>query len=132
MKSIKAILAGSLFIIIIILVIQLAIIFLMVGYNHLATSLPLLHEIRIYFRYIVAYPLFFVVLFIGGYLTAVISQTRVLLHCFLVGFITIGISMSSAVEYMDVTLTGMLMIFLALLAVMAGGLYWQRSQNGAV
>ena len=49
MKSIKAIAIGSLFIIILGLVVQLAYIFLAVGYNDLAKSYPFLNEIRCLF-----------------------------------------------------------------------------------
>jgi len=129
MKSIKAILAGSLFIVIVTIVIQLAIVFLAVGYNYIATSFPFLHEISIYFRYLVGYPVFFLVLFVGGYITASVAEKKILLHCFLVGVITIGMTMVSALSYMELTLTGMVMVLLALLATMAGGLYWQRKQN---
>jgi len=128
MRSVKAILAGCLFIVVVFMTIQLAIVFLAVGYHHLANSFPFLHEIIIYFRYFVAYPIFLLILFFGGYITASISKKKVLLHCFLVGLITIGISTGSAVGYMELTLTGMLMVLVALLAVMAGGLYWQRKQ----
>lgn len=129
MKSIKAILAGSLFIVIVTMVIQLVTVFLAVGYTYLARSWPFLHEISIYFKYLVGYPIFFLVLFVGGYITAAISEKKVLLHCFLVGFITIRMTTISALDYMELTLTGMVMVLLALLCIMAGGLYWQRKQN---
>ena len=129
MKSIKAILAGSVFIVITVMIIQLAIVFLTVGYNSLAISFPFLHEISVYFRYLVAYPIFLLVLFMGGYLTASLSQTQVLLHCFLVGVITVGLSMVTALDYMAVTLAGMVLVLLALLSIMAGGLYWRKKHN---
>jgi len=126
MNSIKAILAGILFISIVTLLIQLAIIFLTVGYHYLAKSLPLLHEISVYFRYFLAYPIFFVVLFTGGYITAAIAKKRVLLHCLLVACVTVGISTLSALDYMTLTLTGMLLILLALFSVVFGGWYWHK------
>lgn len=119
--------AGSLFIIVVAMIVQLAIIFLTVGYNSLARSFPFLHEISFYFRYLVAYPVFFLVLFSGGYITASISEKRVLLHCGLVGLITVGISMISALDYMTMTVTGIAILLLAVLAIMAGGLYWQKN-----
>jgi len=129
MKSIKAILAGSLFIIITVLIIQLAIVFLIVGYNSLAGSLPVLHEISSYFRYLLAYPVFFFVLFMGGYLTARIAQTQILLHCLVVGIITVGLSTVAALDYMVVTSAGVVLVMLALLAIIVGGLYWRKNQN---
>lgn len=129
MKSIKAILAGSLFIVITVMIVQLSIVFLTVGYNILAESFPFLHEISIYFRYLVAYPVFLLVLFTGGYLTASLSKKQVLVHCFVVGVITVGLSMVTALDYMVVTLTGMVLGLLALLSIMAGGLYWRKNHN---
>ena len=129
MKSIKAILAGCLFIVITVVIIQLAMVFLTVGYNTLAKHFPFLYGLAIYFRYLVAYPLFFLVMFIGGYLTASLSQKQVLLHCLAVGVITVGVSVTSAVDYMVVTLTGVVLVLLAVLSTMAGGLYWQKIHN---
>ena len=129
MKSLKAIMAGCLFIVITIVIIQLAMVFLTVGYNMLARDFPFLHGLSIYFRYLLAYPLFFLVMFMGGYLTAHLAQKQVLLHCLAVGVITVGLSVTSAVDYMVVTATGVVLVLLALLATMAGGLYWQKSHS---
>ncbi|MDH5446242.1 MAG: hypothetical protein OEY52_11855 [Gammaproteobacteria bacterium] len=129
MKSIKAILAGTLFIIITIVMIQLAIVFLTVGYNILAKDYPFLHGISIYFRYLVAYPVLLLVLFVGGYLTAKLSQKQVLAHCLAVGVITVSLSTVTALDYMVMTVTGMVLVMLALLSIMAGGWYWQKKNN---
>ena len=130
MNSIKAVLAGCLFIIGVILAIQLATIFLMVGYNSLAKSWPFLQGIGIYFRYFLAYPFFFLSLFGGGYITAAVSKQKILLHCFLVGVITVGISTMSALDYMVMTTIGKLLVLLALVAVIGGGLFWKKRHQG--
>lgn len=129
MKSVKAILAGALFIGITLMLVQLAIVFLTVGYNMLARDYPFLHELSIYFRYLVAYPVLFLVLFIGGYITANLSQQQVLVHCFAVGVITVGLSTVTALGYMVITVTGMALVLLGIMSTMVGGLYWQKSHN---
>ena len=128
MKSIKAILAGSLFIVIVILFLQLAYIFIAVGYNALAKDYPFLHDITTYFRYIVGIPVFVVVMFVGGYITASIANMhaglKVWLHCIVVGLITVGGMMYSAMKSSSLTTTGIVVTVLALSATSAGGFYW--------
>jgi len=63
MKSLKAIVAGSLFIIAVILFMQLAYIFIAVGYNSLAKYYPFLKEITAVFRYLIGIPAFTAVMF---------------------------------------------------------------------
>ena len=128
MKSIKAILAGSLFIFLVLLLIQLAMVFLAVGYNFLVKSYPVLQGTGIYFRYVLGYPLFLLVLFVGGYITASIAKTHVMLHCFVTGVITIGLSTYAALEYMEITTPGVFVIVFAILTIIAGGRYWQKKQ----
>jgi hypothetical protein len=126
MRSIKAVVVGSLFIIIVGLIIELAYIFLAVGYNSLAKSYPFLNEISIYFRYLFGIPVLFLVMFLGGYITADLAKQKVLLHCLIVAFITIGVMMLSALENMQLTLSGLIVSVLALTSTLIGGWYWQR------
>jgi len=129
MKSIKAIVAGSAFIIIVILFLQLAYIFIAVGYNALAEDYPLLNEISGYFRYIIGIPVFVATMFVGGYIAANIANMdaniKAWLHSFTVGLITVGGMMYSAMQTSNLTATGIVVIILALSASSAGGLYWQ-------
>ena len=126
MRSIKAVVVGSLFIIIVGLLVQLAYVFLAVGYTSLAKSYPFLNDISIYFRYLIGIPVFFLVMFIGGYITADLAKHKALLHCLVVAFITIGVMMISALENMQLTVSGLVISVLALAATLAGGWYWQR------
>ncbi|MCK5395983.1 MAG: hypothetical protein KAJ32_08325, partial [Gammaproteobacteria bacterium] len=126
MKSIKAIVAGCAFIIIVILFMQLAFIFVAVGYNALAKGYPVLNEIGGAFRYLIGIPLFVVTMFIGGYITANVAIERVIPHCIAVGVITAGGMMYSAMENSSLTTTGVVVFILALTATTAGGLYWRK------
>ena len=74
MRSLKAIIAGTVFIIVVILFLQLAYIFAAVGYNALAKDYPLLNDIVGYFRYIIGIPIFIAVMFFGGYITASLAN----------------------------------------------------------
>lgn len=129
MKSIKAIVAGSLFIIFVILIMQLAYIFIAVGYNSIAKHYPILNEISGYFRYFIGIPVFMLTMFFGGYITAYVASTRVLLHSMAVGTITVGGMFWLATKNSNLTLTGIAIFILALVATTAGGLYWKRDNT---
>ena len=133
MRSLKAILAGSVFIVVMILLLQLAYIFIAVGYNELAAVYPLLNDIAGWFRYLVGIPVFFAVMFAGGYITANIADKKdiinVWIHCLVVGGVTVGGMMYSAMENASMTMTGIVVTILALSATSAGGLYWLRNNE---
>ena len=131
MKSIKAIVAGSVFILIVILLLQLVYIFVAVGYNALAKDFPLLNDIAGSFRYIVGIPIFIATMFVGGYITANIAnmQTRakILMHCMTVGLLTAGGMIYPTLENSEITTTGIVIFILAIVATTVGGLYWQKN-----
>ena len=133
MKSIKAIIGGSLFILAVLFLLGLIYIFAAVGYNALAADYPILNEIRDVFRYLVGIPVFIITMFAGGYITANIADMhtniKVWLHCFAVGLITVGSMMYSATEYSSLNLTGIIVIILALGASSAGGFYWLKDNK---
>ena len=129
MRSIKAIVVGSLFIFIVGLIIQLAYIFLAVGYNDLAKSYPLINEVGKYLRYLIGIPVVFLIMFIGGYITADIAKKRVLLHCIIVALLTVGAMTVSALDQAELTFTGFAILILALASTIAGGLFWQKGQT---
>lgn len=129
MRSIKAIVAGSFFIIVAILLLQLAYIFVAVGYNSLAKSYPFLNDISGYFRYVIGIPAFMMIMFLGGYITASIANTKVLLHCIAVALITTGGMILMALENTNLTVTGIIIIILAIGASTAGGMYLQRDNK---
>jgi len=133
MKSIKAIVVGSLFVAVVFLVLQLAYVFIAVGYNAIAADFPFLKDISGVFRYLIGLPVLIIVMFIGGYVTAGIanvhSRTKVWLHCFAVAMITAGGTMYSALENYNLTLTGIVVIILSVSASSAGGFYWLRDNS---
>ena len=133
MRSIKAIMVGSLFIVVVILMLQLAYIFIAVGYNALAKDYLFLNDISGYFRYIIGIPAFIATMFVGGYITASVTDMNanitIAFHCIAVGLITVGGMMYSVLENSSLTPTGIVVIVLALSATTAGGLYWLNGNN---
>jgi len=134
MRSLKAIIAGTVFIIVVILFLQLAYIFAAVGYNALAKDYPLLNDIVGYFRYIIGIPIFIAVMFFGGYITAslanLVTMKRTLLNCFVVGLIATGGMIYPTLATSSITNTGVVIFILSLVATAAGGWYWHKNTIG--
>ena len=133
MKSLKAIIAGAVFIIVVILLLQLVYIFIAVAYNALAADYPLLNDIAGSFRYIIGIPVFVATMFAGGYITASIANMeadmKIWLHGITVGLITAGGMIYPTLENSDITTTGIVIFVLAIAATTAGGLYWQKGNR---
>lgn len=126
MRTIKAIAAGSLFVVIVILLMQLAYIFIAVAYNAMAKDYPFLNEIAGSFRYLVGIPVFITIMYFGGYITASIAEEKIVPHCLAVGLITASGMILPTLENASLTLTGVVIFVLAIAATSAGGLSWQR------
>lgn len=133
MRSLIAIALGSVFIIVAILLMQLAYLFIAIEYNALAAEHPLLKEIVPLFKYFVALPIFMVTVFAGGYITADIAKmetrNKVWVHCFAVGLITIGGMMYAALMNANLTITGFVLILAAFIGLFAGGSFWLKRAN---
>ena len=133
MRSIKAIIVGSVFILVTLLLLQLVYVFVAVGYNALVADFPFLNNITGLFRYLVGIPVYMITMFVGGYITADIANVhtniKVLFHCLAVGLITVGGMMYSVVENSSLTITGIVITVLALSATSAGGFYWLKNKD---
>ncbi|MCW8854204.1 MAG: hypothetical protein OQK76_02160 [Gammaproteobacteria bacterium] len=128
MRSLKAITAGCAFIVVMGLLIQLAYIFFAVVHIYLAKSYPFLNDVGVYFKYLIGFPVFFFLMFAGGYVTADLSPQNIIRNCLLVAMITMSFSMLSALSYSEITITGLIVLFVALISTVMGGLYWRYSQ----
>lgn len=126
MNSVKAIGIGCLFVIIVGLSVQLAYLFLAVGYVELAKSWPFLNQISSYFRYIVGIPVFLLIMFAGGFIAADFAKQKVLLHSFMVGVIMTIIMIIPLLENMELTISGIVVTVLSLISTVAGGMYQQK------
>jgi hypothetical protein len=130
-NSVKAIGIGCLFIIVVGLSVQLAYLFLAVGYVELAKSWPFLNQISSYFRYIVGIPAFLLIMFAGGFIAADLAKQKVLLHSFLVGVVMTVIMITPLLENMELTISGAVVTVLSLISTVAGGVYQQRQLVGS-
>jgi len=126
MNSLKAIISGIIFIFVAAMIMQLAYIFIAVGYNALAKDYPYLNEISGIFRYLVAIPVFLAIMFAGGYLTAVIANSKELIHSLIVGAIAIVTMMWMALTNAELTTRGVIINLLMLSFTALGGWYWKR------
>jgi len=126
-KSFKAILAGFLFIVIVILVMQLLYIFLAVGFHSLASSYPALNSVTGLIKYLVGIPVLMLVIFGGGYISAAMAPGRPVLHGLIVAVLSSAVMILPTLENAQLTPTGMVVFALVIMAGGAGGLYWQKS-----
>lgn len=129
MNSIKAISTGVIFTIVTILLMQLVYVLIAVSYNSMANDYPFLNDISGFFRYLIVIPVFLIIIFIGGYLAAIIAQTKEILHAFIVGFISITLMMWSVLQNASLTITGIAIIILMLVATIMGGLYAKKKHT---
>ncbi len=131
MNSLKAILAGCVFIIVVVLCMQMVFIMVAVGYNALAKTYPLLIDISGLLKYLTGIPVFIAIMFAGGYITASVagfkSRMKIQVHCMTVGLIATAAIMYPALENASLTMTGIIVFLLALAATAAGGLYRQKN-----
>ena len=127
MKGLKAVIVGSVFIIVVMLFLQLLYIFAAVAYNALAKDYPVLNELSGLLRYVIGIPVFVATMFIGGYITANIANAetavKVLFHCLVVGLITTGGMIYPTLENSSITNTGIVILVLSLAATSSGGWY---------
>lgn len=123
MNSLKAITSGVVFIIVAILLMQLAYLLITVASNHFAKTYPFLDEVPAYFTYLITFPVFVGIMFTGGYLTAVISQQKAVLQTIIVGLITTGGMMWLALENAELTTKGIVINLVLLGATILGGVY---------
>ncbi len=115
--SIKALLSGALFIIIASLLMKIVYIFLY----------PYISQFHDAVRYIIAIPVFFAIIFIGGYITAGIARRKTLLHSFLAGLLTVFVMLVVALQSSEgITLMNYAVYAAIVIIASAGGYYWKQ------
>ena len=114
--SIKAILFGALFIIIGSLMMKIIYIFLY----------PFLSQFHIIVRYIIAIPVFLMIIFSGGYITAGMARRKTLLHSFLAGLLTTLVMLIVALQASEgLGLMNYIIYLTIIIVAAAGGYYWK-------
>ncbi len=126
MKSLKVIAIGLIFIIVAFLVLQLVYLVMASTYNSLSEDYPYLIEISLLLKTLVVIPSFLAVMFIGGYLTGVISHKKIILHSFIVGLLASGAMMWTTLDSAELSARGLLINGAMLIATIAGGYFRRR------
>jgi hypothetical protein len=133
-KYLSAIITGAMFIIMVMICLQLAFVFVAVGYNALAIRYEILNSITGYFRYLIGIPLLLLVSFFGGYITAAMAKKRtnyvVWIVCSSAALISQGGMLFTTLEFSRITLTGTVVIILSIIGAITGGQHWlQKSRE---
>ena len=126
MKSLRAISAGFIFIIVSFFVLQLVYMVMATFYNDFSKDYPFLIEISLLLKTLVVVPSFLAVMFLGGYLTGVINHRKVLLHSFIVGLLASGAMMWATLDSSELSTRGLLINGAMLIATIAGGYFRKR------
>ncbi len=128
MQYLKAFLAGFFFIVIFGLCIQLAFMFLSMGYIELVKSFPEVAIFGGYVSYVVGIVVYFLLMATGGFLTASIAKKNRAVMCFFVGISSTGLSALSLQNFSEYTIFIILFVVLGILFTVAGGWYQKKVQ----
>lgn len=126
MQYLKAFFAGFIFIIVFGLCIQLAYMFLAMGYVELVLAYPWVATFGGYLSYVVGVGVYFLLMATGGILTASIAKKNVVVICLLVGLSSTGLSALSLQDASEHTVFGILFVISGILFTIAGGWYWKQ------
>lgn len=129
MKSVLTIVAGVSFILLSILVLQLAFLLVIVEYNTISKEMTFLNGIGQYSRYLIAIPSFIFIMFIGGMITTSMDKPRWLVHCIIVAVISVIGMILPLLSTAELTTTGFVIFTLCFIAVIVGGWYSQRKPS---
>jgi len=129
MQYLKAFLAGFLFIVIFGLCIQLAYMFLAMGYVELVRAYPWVATFGGVVSYLVGIVVYFLLMATGGILTASFARKNIVVMCFLVGISSTGLSMLSLQNSDEHTAFSILFVVSGALFTIAGGWYWKQVRN---
>jgi hypothetical protein len=131
MQSLKSLLAGFFYIIILGLVIQLVFMFLAMGYTELTKAYPWVSAFGGYVGYAAGIIVYFLLMASGGLLTAVIAKTNVFTHCLIVGSSTTILSVLSSQNNDELTYLSLIFVITGIFFTIAGGEYWKRKYQTA-
>jgi hypothetical protein len=128
MQYLKAFLAGFFFIVVFGLCIQLAYMFLAMGYVELVKAFPWVATFGGYVSYLVGIVVYFLLMATGGLLTASIAKKNIVVMCILVGISSTGLSALSLQNAGEYTVFSIIFIVSGILFTIAGGWYEKQVQ----
>jgi hypothetical protein len=129
MISWKALLVGCATILVLGLLVQLAFIFVVVGFNAVAGSWPQVAPWGRPLAYVSGALVYFGIMSTAGYITAEIARRHVLLHTFIVGALVTGASLLSSMGSGKLTAMSLVFFLSGLVFALTGGLIWQRRRR---
>jgi hypothetical protein len=128
MNNIKAILGGFFAIIFMGLLAQLIFLFIGMGYFSLVKKFPSLSFLAETTTFLL-FAITAVVAFFGGMLTANLDRKAVAINCLVVGSMAGTLTLvPTLINDYEITVNGVLLLMVFLLATVAGGLYWKKRQ----
>jgi hypothetical protein len=128
MQYLKAFLAGFLFIVVFGLCIQLAYMFLAMWYIDLVKEFPWVATFGGYVSYLVGIVVYFLLMAMGGILTASIAKKNVAVMCFLVGISSTGLSVLLLQNFSEYIVFSILFVVSGILFTIVGGRYQKQVQ----
>lgn len=126
MQSLKALLAGFFYIVILGLVIQLIFMFVAMGYTELTNAYPWVSAFGGYVGYAVGIVVYFLLMASGGLITASLAKNNTLIHCFIIGASTTLLSVLSSQNNDELTYFSLVFVIAGIIFTMAGGAYWNK------
>ena len=127
MQSLKALLAGFFYIIILGLVIQLIFMFVAMGYTELTRAYPWISAFGGYIGYAVGIVVYFLLMASGGLITASLAKSNTLVHCFIIGASTTLLSVLSSQNNNELTYFSLVFVIAGICFTIAGGVYWNKN-----
>ena len=125
----KAVSVGIVVVVVLGLLLQLAFTSIVVGQIELSRNYPEYSSTIKAIPYLVGFGGFFLVMAIGGYVTASIALTRVVLNALVVGAVTAGISLWLSVSGGEVKLMSLIFLILGVAFCISGALLWRARQR---
>lgn len=127
--NIKALLFGFFYILTLGLIIQLAFLFLAIGYYDHLKDAPTAAAIVSIASYIVGTVVYFFLMASAGYITASIAKVHVIAHGLAVSITSIGLSLFSSLNTDEFTWVSFVFFTLGILFTLFGAHRWQQSEN---
>lgn len=131
MQSLKSLLAGFFYIVILGLVIQLIFMFLAMGYTELTKAHPWVSTFGGYVGYAVGIVVYFLLMASGGIITASLAKTNILAHCLIVGASTTLLSVLSSQNNDELNTLSLVFVIMGIAFTIAGGEYWKKNYQAA-
>lgn len=126
MQSLKSLLAGFFYIVILGLVIQLVFMFVAIGYTELTKAYPWVAPFGGYVGYATGIVVYFLLMASGGIITASLAKTAIRAHCIAVGASTTLLSVLSSQNNDELTYLSIIFVITGIAFTFIGGEYWKK------